>query len=203
MTLDELRTAGASQPRIFGYNTGSFNHFTAVVWKSLNRMGCGNAICYNSDGTGDNKEFWVCQYRGGTDSDPLVPNWSGASQLRANVSYPVKTKAQCGMRWYASTFDEWCKAERSAFGDNMGYKGVDPNSQATCASFKCVKSDGSVTESLKAPDDFPCKDTTGRSGVCHKERCDTTRQAGTPWSICNPNPCHNGGECNPNARTLR
>lgn len=48
---DEVRDYDFSKP-VFGMNTG---HFTQVVWRATERIGCGVARCANA-------ELWVCNY---------------------------------------------------------------------------------------------------------------------------------------------
>merc|ERR1712172_331910 len=68
-------------------------HYTAVVWKSTTKLGCGTAEFMHHSGTV--RDYWVCQYgssRGNTNG-----------LFGDNVLAPIKSEAECAAGVVATT----------------------------------------------------------------------------------------------------
>jgi len=76
------RAQSSSDSTVEGESVG---HYTAVVWKSTSKLGCGTAKFTHHSGT--ERDFWVCQYgstRGNTNG-----------LFGDNVLAPTKSEAEC------------------------------------------------------------------------------------------------------------
>lgn len=76
--------------------TGPVGHFTAVVWKGTQRVGCGIAKCSdakNADGTPvafPGNDIVTCRYKN-------AGNWAGYYPQNVKPDNATKTDAQCGL----------------------------------------------------------------------------------------------------------
>eukprot|EP00963_Diacronema_lutheri_P011622 scaffold1420_cov375-Pavlova_lutheri.AAC.13 len=84
MSYDRAVELWYDSGRNYDYNSNSMGrsgHFTQVVWKSSERVGCGMAQCSFGN-------LVVCQYE---------PSGNVRGQYAANVDPPVRTAEQCNV----------------------------------------------------------------------------------------------------------